>query len=130
MYPLRCRFRCGKNCFTMRMGAARLISISRVMSLGSSARGFKLVAQNAQQLRRMIHDLLRLTRARGKPRPSGAGKDSADSESVVKSVRSFLLLDVLAHDADRRSAAGGSEVTWRPEHTLPVTLADVRALLA
>src|SRR5271156_1568169 len=29
--------------------------------LGSSARGFKLVAQNAQQLRRMIHDLLRLT---------------------------------------------------------------------
>ena len=29
--------------------------------LGSSARGLKLVAQNAQQLRRMIHDLLRLT---------------------------------------------------------------------
>ena len=29
--------------------------------LGSSVRGFKLVAQNPQQLRRMIHDLLRLT---------------------------------------------------------------------
>jgi hypothetical protein len=27
--------------------------------LGSSARGFKLVAQSAPQLRKMIHDLLR-----------------------------------------------------------------------
>src|SRR6185369_2269815 len=41
-----------------------------------------------------------------------------------------LQLDVLADDADGRSAAGGCEVAGRPESAPPVALADVRALLA
>src|SRR6266702_6415450 len=46
------------------------------------------------------------------------------------SIRRLLLLYVLAHDADGRSSAGGSEVAGRPEHAFPVALADVRALPA
>src|SRR6266581_204864 len=46
------------------------------------------------------------------------------------SIRRLLLLYVLAHDADGRSSAGGSEVAGRPEHAFPVALADVGALLA
>src|SRR5690242_8821500 len=46
------------------------------------------------------------------------------------SVWGLLLLDVVADDAEGRSAAGGGEVAGRPEHAFPVALADVRALLA
>ena len=52
-----------------------------------------------------ITDNARMTRTRGKPRPSAAGKDSVDSEAVM-SVSP-------GSSAARRSAAGGSEVAGR-----------------
>ena len=51
--------------------------------------------------------------------PFRAGKDSAPGErgSMPRSsgsVRSLLLFDVLAHDGDRRPAAGRGEVARAP----------------
>ena len=32
-----------------------------------------------------------------------------------------LIFDILPDNGDRRSAAACSKITWRPEHTFPVT---------
>lgn len=47
----------------------------------------------------------------------------------MRSVWRLLLLDVLAHDGNRRAAAATREVGWRPQHAFPVALLDVGSFL-
>ena len=49
------------------------------------------------------------------------------AQTPKASVRCFLLLDVLAHNADGRASAGGGKVGRRPEHASPVPVGDIGA---
>jgi len=66
---------------------------------------------------------------RGKPRRSGAGKDSAGCVFRTAAgpvlVRSLLLFDVLAHDGNRGTTAGGGEV-GRPQDKARVQRLHIR----
>ena len=63
-----------------------------------------------------------------------AGDERRDGEAArcrhSRLIGCFLLPDALAHDGDGRTGATGGEVAWGPQHSLAVSFADIRSMLA